>query len=419
MFTNLWVRIGWRNIGRNHKRTTITAIGLGISYFAVVFITGWAKGITAEMVENATSLANGQIEIHAANYLPEQSLYETIGGRDGVNIEYLLQQVRSDRAVSSVAPRVYAGGLISSDDSTAAVMLMGIDTNLELKISRFLDTLSNGRLPTPDQNELVIGDEMAHRLAVDVGNEVVVVAPGADGSMGNDLFTITGTFHTGLREFDALFGVLPYRSLQNLVVLDPGRIHEVAVTTPTPWLADDTSTRLTATLAPEDLDVTVLSWTELRPEMLDYVLLVDSFYLFIFAIVFFIAAFGIANTMLLATFERRREFAIMLALGTTPTKIVLAVLSEALTIGFLALAIGAVVTFPLMLWWHNAPPDLSWLYGDLTAFGTLIRPKLRVEYNVMIWIQSALALLITTVVAALYPAIRASRIPPADTLSGL
>ena len=371
------------------------------------------------MVENATGLVSGQIEIHASEYRPERSLYETIGGRDGTDVGQLLQAVSADPAVVAVAPRVYAGGLISSGDATSAGMLMGIDPELEPSLSRFLDELSSGRLPVPGRNELLIGEEMARQLVVEVGDEVVVVAPGADGSMGNDLFQIAGTFRTGLTEIDTSFGVLPFADLQALIVLDPRRLHEVAVSTADPWIAEATAERLAGLLVPMGLEVEVASWTDLRPEMVEYVSLVDSFYFIIIGVVFVIAMFGVANTMLMATFERRREFAVMLALGTTPRTIVLAVLHEAAAMGLLSLALGAGITWPIMVWWHNAPPDLSWLYGELTAFGTLMRPTLRVEYNVAVWIQAGLALLATALLAAIYPAARAARIPPADTLSGV
>ena len=202
-------------------------------------------------------------------------------------------------------------------------------------------------------------------------------------------------------------------------MLDPGRIHEVAVSTADPWIATATADRLLAALAPAGLDIEIAPWIELHPEMVEYVALVDAFYIVIFVIVFVIAMFGVANTMLMATFERRREFAVMLALGATPMNLVLVVLSEALAMGVLSLIVGAAVTFPLMIWWHNAPPDLSWLYGEFTMFGVLLRPALRVEYNVAVWIWGAVALLLTALVAALYPAARAANVPPADTLSGL
>ncbi len=414
-----WWRIGWRNLGRHRRRTLITALGLGVGYFAVVFIVGWSEGITAEMVENATGLVSGQIEIHAAEYRPERSLYETIGGRDGADVGEILAVVSDDAAVVAAAPRVYAGGLISSGESTSAGMLMGIDPALEPTLSRFLDELSQGRLPEPGRGEVLIGTELARQLVVGLGDEVVVVAPAADGSMGNDLFRIAGIFRTGLAELDAAFSVLLLEDLQTLVALDPGRIHEVAVSTADPWIAPETAARLAGALAPVALNLEVAPWTELHPEMVEYVALAESFYFIVFTIVFLLAMFGVANTMLMATFERRREFAVMLALGTTPMMVVLTVLVEAVAMGLLSLVIGVAVTFPLMVWWHNAPPDLSWLYGELTLFGALMRPTLRVEYNVAVWIQGAIALLATAVLAALYPAARAARVPPADTLSGL
>jgi len=419
MSSSTWLRIGWRNLGRHPKRTVITALGLAVGYFAVVFIVGWTEGITAEMVENSTGLMSGQIEIHAREYRPERSLYETIGGRDGTDVAQLLQAASADPSVVAAAPRVYAGGLISSGDATSAGMLMGIDPELELALSRFLDELTDGRLPIPGRNELLIGEEMARQLVVDVGDEVVVVAPGADGSMGNDLFQIIGTFRTGLAEIDTSWGVLPFADLQALIVLNPGRIHEVAVSTADPWIAEATAERLVGLLNPMGLDLEVVSWTDLRPEMVEYVSLAESFYFVMIGVVFVIAIFGVANTMLMATFERRREFAVMLALGTTPLKIVMVVLFEASAMGLLSLVIGAGTTIPIMVWWHNVPPDISWLYGDLTAFGTLVRPTLRVEYNVSVWVQAGLALLVTSLLAAIYPAVSAVRVPPADTLSGV
>ena len=414
-----WARIGWRNLGRHRKRTVLTALGLAVGYFAVVVLIGWVEGLTAEMVENATGLVGGQIEIHDAEYRPERSLYDTIGGRDGTDVATLLEQIAADERVVAAAPRVYAGGLVSSGEATSAGMLMGIDPGLELAVSRFLDELVEGRVPASGGSEVAIGTEMARQLEVGVGDELVVVAPGADGSMGNDLYTVSGIFRTGLAELDATFTVLPLADLQTLVTLDPDRIHEISVTTDDPWIAADTAGSLDVDLAPAGLALEVAPWTQLNPVLVEYVALVDAFYFVIFVIVFGIAIFGVANTMLMSTYERRREFAVMLALGTTPGSIVKAVLYEAAAMGVLSLFFGFVVTFPVMFWWHNAPPDMSWLYTDVTFMGALLRPTLRVEWNVPVWFWSGLALVVTALLAALYPAARAARVPPADTLSGL
>lgn len=414
-----WWRLGWRNLGRHPKRTAITAIGLGIGYFACVFLVGWTGGIMAEMVENATSLMSGQIEIHDVDYRPERSLYDTIGGRDGTDIDALIDTITDDPAIVAAAPRLYAGGMISGGESTSAGMLMGIDPDLEPQLTRFLDTLVAGRMLVAGANELLVGDELSRQLGAHVGDEVVLVAPAADGSMGNDLFVIVGIFQSGMGFLDSTYGVLPLDALQTLIVMDPGRVHEVSLATTDPWIAEDTAAHLVTALQPLGLDIEVAAWTALRPEMVEYVALGESFYFVILIIVFAIAMFGVANTMLMGTYERRREFAVMLALGTSPRHIILTVVYEAVALGGLSLGLGFVVTLPLMIWWHNSPPDLGWLYGEVTLMGALLRPSLRVEYDVASWGWSAVALLLTALLAAVYPAAKASRVPPADALSGL
>ena len=414
-----WLSIGWRNLGRNRKRTVLTALGLAVGFFAVVFIVGWSQGLMVEMVESATSLINGQIEIHDDDYRPDRSLYDTIGGRDGTDVEALLRAIDADASVVAAAPRVYAGGLVSSGQATSAGMFMGIDPARELALTHFLDPLIEGRLPLAGQNELVIGMEMARQLSVGLDDELVIVAPGADGSMANDLYTLVGLFRSGLVELDLTFVVMPIGDLQALVVLPPGRIHEIAVATTDPWIAETTATRLGDDLTSGDRAIEVVPWTVLNPAMVDYVALADALYFVIIVIVFAIAIFGVANSMLMATYERRREFAVMLALGATPRAVRAVVLHEAVALGVVSLALGAVMTFPLMVWFHTAPPDMSWAIDDVTLMGALWSPSLRVEYDVPFWITSAIALFVTTLLASLIPAWQAARVPPADTLSGL
>jgi ABC-type lipoprotein release transport system permease subunit len=414
-----WSRIGWRNVGRHPKRTILTALGLAVGYGAVVFMIGWANGLVAEMVENATGLMSGQIEVHDSEYRPERSIYDTIGGRDGVDFAALMDRIAEDERTVGVAPRVFAAGLVSSGEATTAGQLMGIDPARETGVTRFLEGLTEGRLPEPGRNEMAIGSEMARQLEVRIGGELVVVAPGADGSMGNDLYTVSGIYTTGLVELDATNAVLPLTDLQALVVLEPSRIHEIVVATTDPFLADEMAASVAASLGADDLGMEVVSWSELNPTILEFSVLMDSFYLVIYVFVFGIAIFGVANTMLMATYERRREIAVMLAMGAVPGAIVKSILYEAAVMGLLSLVIGVAISLPPMLWWYAAPADLSWLYGDMTLQGVLLRPVMRVTLEPASWVGAAVALFATALLAALYPAWRASRVPPADTLSGI
>ena len=106
---------------------------------------------------------------------------------------------------------------------------------------------------------------MARQLGLEIGAEVVVVVGASDGSMGNDLFTLVGVFETGTPAIDANYAVLPLPDLQYLMAMDPGRVHEIALTVTrardTPLIARS----LAANLEGSDYAVEVTPLTELRP----------------------------------------------------------------------------------------------------------------------------------------------------------
>lgn len=418
MKTGLWWQLAWRNLGRNRRRSVITAAGLAVGYFSVVALVGWFYGLVGDMITNGTAIMTGQLQVHSAKYLPDRSVYETLGDSSPAAITRLLDRVEADPAVTAAAPRVYGGGLVSSGEATAAGVFLGVDPAREPRVSRLLESVISGAAPAPGSRQILVGAEMARILGAEPGREVVVVAPAVDGSMGNDLFTVSGVFRTGLADLDRTFAVMPIDALQSLMAMAPSRIHEIAAALPDPWQAPAAARRLAVTLGGVDGPVRLAPWTELRPELVWYGQMMSSWQWILLVIVFGMAIFGVANTMLMATFERRHEFALLLALGTSPGGIVRSVLYEAAALGVLGLGLGAAVTLPVLFWWHHAPPDLSSLLGTFTMVGVLVRLTLRVEYPWGTMVQAAVALFATAALAALYPAIRAARVPPADTLAG-
>jgi ABC-type lipoprotein release transport system permease subunit len=320
--------------------------------------------------------------------------------------------------VTAATPRVYGGGIVSAGDATEAALLLGVDPDREARVSRVLGALVRGRAPRPDARELAVGTEMARRLRVAPGAQVVVVAPAADGSMGNDLFTVSGIFRTGLTDLDVGLAVLPIGALQALLALDSSRIHEVAIRTAGVWEDSAVAARLARREAPLRLGAEVVPWRTFSPEIADYTRLAEASNGLIVAIVFVFAIFGVANTILMGTFERRREFAVVRALGTSPAGVAATVLFEGIAIGLLSLVAGALLTAPVLGWLHRTPLDLTAIAGDMEFAGALVRPVLRVEYSAYGPLASAVGLLVTSLLAALYPAVRAARVPPADALAG-
>lgn len=415
---SVWLRIAWRNVWRNPKRTAITVGALAIGFAAATVMVGLSDGIVAQMIENGTGLLSGQIQLHQNGYKPERSLYSTVGGSEGTDLGALLATLQSDPSVVGVAPRIYAGGLVSSGDETSAASFIGLVPDRERSVTRILDTLEDGRLPEPGARELMVGTEMARKLRVEVGAELVIVAGAADGSMANDRFILSGVYRTGSVGLDGAFAFFDLATLQEFLVMDPSRIHEIAIGVDQPWAAAEVAERLQNRTAALDLDVTLEPWIRFQPDLAEYAQLAASSNWLIVGTVFVMAIFGVANTMLMATWERRREFAVVRALGAPGRGVVGTVVLETLVLGTVALGVGVLLTAPIILWWSAAPPDLGWIVGDFSMAGAMVSANLRVDLSIQGPLFSAIGLMVTVLLAGIYPAVRSARQPPADILAG-
>lgn len=413
-----WLRVGWRNLGRHRRRSVITALALAWGFAAVVVLNGIMQGMGADFIRSGTDLMAGQVRIQNPAYEPERELWDVVGGDGGVALRELLERVEDDPAVVGAAPRVYGSGIVASDDTSRGVTLMGVMPEREAAVTHFLDGLVQGRAPEAGQYEVVLGEELARQLRTGVGEEVVLVSPAADGSLGNELFTVSGLVRTGVPEVDAAQVILEMDDLQFLLALAAGDVHEVVAAAADPWDAPAVSERVARGLAPLGAAVQVTPWTEFRPELVEFASLIRGANWIILLVIFLMAAFGVANTMLMGTFERRREFAMVKALGMRPGQVILTVVGEALVLGALAVLAGAVIATPIVLLLTHYPLDLTPVAGEQMFMETLFRFVLRVEHSWDIPVRSAVALVVTAVVAALYPAYRAVRTPAAEALAG-
>ncbi len=411
---DIWWRMAWRNLWRNRRRTVLTASALSFGFVAAVLMMGFMNGMMEEMVSNGTEVVTGQIQIHAEGYRPERSIHDTMGGREGLDVSALVAAAAQE-GVAGVAPRLYGGGLVSSGDETVGAVLMGVDPEREPRVSRFGSVFVEGGMPGP--GEVAVGAALAEKIGIAAGDEAVLVAPAADGSTGNDLFTVSGIFRLGLGGFDDSYALLELGTLQDFLAMDRGRIHEVAISVDRVRDADPVAERVAVAVAGLSPDLVTEPWSVFLGQLYFVVSLASAMNSVVAFIIFGMAVFGVANTMLLATFERRREFAVARALGTSGRALGRIVVYEGILLGVVALAAGAVLAFPLMAHVHANPIDLSSFIGTYSFMGSAIRPQLTVEYSFLEPLVSAVALLGTGIVSALLPAWRAARLPPADVLA--
>ncbi len=261
-----------------------------------------------------------------------------------------------------------------------------------------------------------MGDKLAGVIGVQIGSEIVLLTQAADGSMGNDLYTVGGIFHTGLDALDRGLVLMSLSSLQDLLRLEPGRIHEIGIKlydiTEATTVAAALGVRLSKTLP-----VKVSAWPELAPDLAAYVQFNHGVTVVLFFNFFLLAVLGIMNTMLMAVFARTRELGMLMALGMRPVQVVVLIMAEAVGLAGASLVLGGAIATPLLWYLQGHGLDLGGATGGAVSVAGVVVGHLwygRQDFSA--FGVAAAGLTATALVSALYPAWRAAHFRPTEAI---
>jgi ABC-type lipoprotein release transport system permease subunit len=408
--------LAWRNLWRNPRRTLIAMAAIGFGYAMLLFVACLMAGLRQQMIETGTSLVLSDIQVHAPSYYPNRSIYQTLGGRQGTDVGALLADIAADPRIYAASPRVYGYGLVSATHQSAGAEILGVVPSQEQKVTVLQTRMVKGSYLTEGMPKgIVMGNKFATTIGVGVGSEIILLTQAADGSMGNDLYTVVGLFHTGIDAIDRGLVLMSLASLQELLRLPPVRIHEVGIKLHAITEATATAAALGGQLS-KNLPVRVRAWPELVPELADYVQFNRGVTFILFFIFFLLAVIGIVNTMLMAVIERTRELGMLMAVGMRPVQVVGLILAEAAGLATASLVLGAVVGAPLLWYLQVHGLNLGGAGDDVSLAGVVVGQHWYGQQDFSTYSQAALGLAITALVSALYPALRAARFRPTEAL---
>ena len=410
------LRLAWRNLWRNPRRTLIAMAAIGLGYAMLLFVACLMAGLRQQMIESGTGLVLSDVEVHAPSYYPDRPTDQTLGGRNGTEVSALVAAIAADPRVQAASPRVYGYGLVSATHQSAGAQLLGVVSDQEQKITVLQTRMVKGSYLTGRMPKgIVMGDKLATTIGVEVGSEIVLLTPAADGSTGNDLYTVAGMFHTGLDVMDRGLVLMSLASLQELLRLPPGRIHEVGIKLHDIAAATTAAAALEAQLN-KTLPVRVRAWPELAPELADYVQFNRRVTFILFFIFFLLAVMGIVNTMLMAIIERTRELGMLMAVGMRPVQVVGLIVAEAASLAVASLVLGGALGSPLLWYLQVHGLNLAGHRGAVSLAGVVVGPLWYGRQDFTAYTQAALGLAVTALVSALYPALRAARFRPTEEL---
>ncbi len=401
------LKIAWRSIWRNRRRTLISMSAVGIGLLLVITYSGILAGVLSDAKQQLDNVGMGHVEITAVGWRVHHEAAESVASP-----EKLLPQLELPPH-SEVGWRVVARGLISSARASEGVELQGVDWTREAQLSAHVRDIRQGERPAADDDQgILIGEKLAERLKVKVGSKLRVMAQRADGEIGAELFRVRGIFHSlspAISERRAFVGAAAARRL-----LGVGDVaHQIVIQLDRAAEADQVAARLRSQLGPR---YEVLSYGQLLPMLRNIERLADSVVWIAAVFIYALVGLGILNTLLMSVLERTREFGVLRAIGTRPGRVVAQVLGESFWIatlsGLLGLAAGLALT-----WYGSHHAIMTIGSGEALEYaGTVLQSGVKTRFSPVEALKAASLVYVMALVTALYPAWKVARMPPARAL---
>jgi ABC-type lipoprotein release transport system permease subunit len=400
----LLIKLAWRNIWRNRRRSIITILAVAFAVMLTVATRGLQLGTYEVNIQSVVRLYSGFLQIQRPGYQDNPTLRKSFP-----YTKKLRSILDSQALITGYAPRVYADALISYRDNSYGTMLVGIDLERERKISNLLKKIRQGREPESGRgNEILIGEKLLKNLNAQIGDSIIVLVQGFDGFLRDSFCKITGTFRMGSDEFDRTVILMPIHTLQELLGLE-NRVSVIAISLEKLDHLEPAKKSLQKALTP--LNLNVLTWDEVMPSFKQSIELDNIGGILFLAILVIVVAFGILNTVLMSVTERFREFGIILALGMPQRKLVTLVAFEILFLVFIGISAGNLLGGLVNWYIIHHPIEFS---GEFAAiyeeYGFL--PIMTSTLKLHIFVNTTLSVLAAAFVASLYPLRKVAKLEP-------
>jgi len=400
------VKLAWRNIFRNKRRTIIAGIAIGVGLASLIFTDALIQGMKRDLIRSATAAYMGEGQIHRRGFRLSQNVDETINDPDKV-----MAALQKDPSVAAFAPRAESFGMITSPVNVSSVMVVGVDPAMERRVSRIASSTREGEFfAGGSPRDVVIGSKLAETLEAVLGDRVVItVSQAHGGELAQDLFRVSGIYHFGIKEMDEGFAFVRLAKAREMLGIGDG-IHEIAIQFKSFAFATEKGNPFWREFSTDGNEA--VSWGVLFPQLEGVLNMVWVSLAFMAVILFGIVAFGIINTLFMSLYERMFEFGVLRAVGTRSSGVRRLIVYEAGALAVLSIAMGTVLGFLITFAMSKIGIDYRGIEFAGTAFENLLFPILHVRQ----FILYPLAVFVFTVVVGLYPARTAGRMRIAEAL---
>ncbi|MFA6469087.1 MAG: FtsX-like permease family protein [Bacteroidota bacterium] len=400
----MMVIFAWKNIWRNKKRSLVILAATAVGLAAGLFSVGLMTGMYDSMVDSSINRGLGNIQLHTHAYKRDQLIRQTLPESD--SIVHMLQSMPDIR---SFATHSTIEGMASSATIASGVMIIAIDPELEKQTTAISTSIVEGSY-LETRNSIVIGKKLAEKLKIKLHSRIVLSFSGADGNIMYAAFRISGIFRSDASLFDAMNVFIRQKDLAELLGT-PAPIHEIIIRTYGSALLDSTQRTLQRSLPDA---VLVETWRDISPELKLVADMTDVINIFFLGLILFALLFGLTNTLMMSVLDRVRDFGVLLAVGMYRRRLFSMIILESLFLSFTGGVIGVIVGWSAVEYYQAQGINLAVISEGLSAYGipSMLYPYIRLS----VYGQLTIMMIVTSIIAALYPAVKAVRLKPVEAI---
>jgi len=412
-------RLAWRNLWRRKRRTFITAFSIGFGVMLSVTFTGSGDYTYTNMIDTGASMGMGHVTVEPEGYDLKPTLNKRLK-----DVDSLRQALLGRPEVTDATVRIIGQAMFASASKSVGGAFIAIDPAGESAANNLLiKSLVEGEVfDSPNGRGIVIGSKLATKLRLKIGKKIVYTTTDAAGEIVSDVARVSGTFTTGVSMIDGAMALLPIRKVQKTLGYTNDEATLIAMIIRDQRQAEFVRDEIMSEKAslPGMQGATALSWKESQPDLAAVIAMDKSMnYISQFLVGLLIAA-GILNTMLMSVLERTREFGVMMAVGMAPQALFRLVMVESFWLAVVGLILGIIMTAPWYYYLYTTGLDFSGAFGnDFSYGGVLVDPV----FKARLFKESVMAILAgvftLAICAGAYPAWRAGRIPPVESLKSI
>lgn len=404
--------IAWRNLWRNKLRSSVIFASIAIGIIGAVITDGFMAGMTDQRANSAIANEVSNIQIHNPNYLLNQEIKYTIP-----DAENMVKKIQTFPEVTGVSLRLKINAMAASANAGAGISLFGVQPSAEIKVSDLHNHLVSGVYLKNDQRfPTVIGQKLAKKLNIGVGDKLIVTLTDTTGTITSGAFNVVGIYKTANDIFDESHVFVKRGDLSKLVGYPNHTGDEIAILLNNNELTQPMVKKLNDQFAPmvKEKAIVIQSWDQIQPLIKSMIDMMDYFSYLFLLIILAALAFAIINTMLMSVMERTREFGMLMALGMNRRKIFTMILTETVFLSIIGALLGLTISILIVHHYATTGFDLSSVARGMNYLGYSAQIFFRV--NSQFYIMSMVLVVIIAMLSGISPAMKALKLQPATAI---